>query len=157
MRSLARPERPLVVAAVLLTALVTLWLLVPTVYGHLATYQVGDITVSPTDVEMTEDGEAVAVTFAVHNPTPRAVQFNSGRVNVYDGDTKLSTGTTMQYSKTTIPSGETKRITGTVEIDAEHADQTRRAIETDGLRYLGELDGEIGDNSITITVGGDEP
>ena len=156
MRSLVRPKRPLVVAAVLLTALVTLWLFVPTVLGHFAVFNSASISATPTGATVADDGQSVEVAFEIHNPTSRSVQLSGGHVNVYDGDTRLSDGTTMRLSETTVQSGETKTVTGTIALSEGLADRTRRAVETGELRYSGELDAAIGDHTFTVAAGGDE-
>ena len=155
MRSLVRPKRPLVVGAVLLTALVTLWLFVPTVMGYFATYNVASITASPTDVAVSDDGQTLVVTFEVHNPTSQPIRFHGGHVIVFDGDTRLSDGTTMQAPATTVSGGETATVTGAIGVSGGSEDRARRAAGTGTLRYSGELDAGIRDHTFSVDVGGD--
>ncbi len=125
-RSVLRPERPLLVAAIVVTALVTAWLFVPTMQGHVATMNVGSVDVTTSNTAVTDGGESLTTTLSIHNPTRRDIVFYSGLIHVYDGETQLSDGTTTPFGETTIPAKET--VTLQVEIDLNPTGFPRRNV-----------------------------
>ena len=155
-RSVLRPDRPLVVSAFLLVALVTVWLFVPTVLGHAAVLNADNVGVTPTDARVTDDGRTLAVEFRIRNPTRRAVTVSTGLVHAYDGDARVSDGTTTPFRATVVPAGEARTVTLGIGIEDGYGERVRRGVDERGLRYSGKLRGTIADRSVSISVDGGE-
>ncbi|WP_458206355.1 hypothetical protein [Haladaptatus sp. NG-SE-30] len=151
-RNPLRPKRPLVVGLVLVTAIVTMMLFVPTMQGHIATMNIGSVDVTATEYAVTDGGEHLSATFEVHNPTRRTVVFYSGLLHAYDGQTQLNDGTTTMFDKTAVPAGETVEITANIDLTPATEKQTRRAVQSGSIRLAGEINGEIGQKSVTVPV-----
>lgn len=151
-RSVLRPDRPLLVTLVVATAVVTLWLFVPTMSGHIATMNVGSVDVTVTEYAVSDGGEHLSVTLEVHNPTRRAVVFYSGLLHAADGRAQLSDGTTTGLGETTVPPGGTVEITANIDLAPERASRARRAVESGSVALSGKLRGEIGNEGVTVPV-----
>lgn len=151
--SALRPERPLLVVAVLLTALVTVWLFVPTMQGHLATMNVGTVDVTATEYTVTDDGDHLRVSLQVQNPTRRTVILTNGPIHAYDGQTQLSDGTTTSFDGSRIPAGETVETTVDIDLNPAQVTRAKRAVESESVTLAGTIRGEIGAKDVSISVG----
>ncbi|WP_458185396.1 hypothetical protein [Haladaptatus sp. NG-WS-4] len=150
--SVLRPKRPLVVGAVLVTVLVTLWLFVPTMQGHIAIMNVGSVDVTATEFAVTDGGEHLSVTFDVHNPTGREILFTGSVLHAYAGQTQLNDGTTTMFETTTIPPRETAQITADIDLEPGQQSRAKRAAEDGAISIRGELNGEIGRERVDVPV-----
>ncbi|WP_266076543.1 hypothetical protein [Haladaptatus caseinilyticus] len=150
------PERPLLVGVVLVTALVTGWVFVPTMQGHIATMNTGSVDVTATEYTVTGGGEHLTVALRIHNPTRRAIVLSSGQIHAYDGQTRLTDGTTTSLDETTVPAGETLDLTIDMDLSSEHTSQANQAAKSGSVRVTGMVRGAIGDEgfSIPVRIGG---
>lgn len=149
-----RPNRPFVVAAFTLTAVVTVWLFVPTMFGHIAVMNSDAVEVSATDYAVSDDGEQLLVTFEVNNPTRRSIKLYNGLLYPRAADgTRLSDGTTSPLETVTVvPSGETKTVTVVIGVRKGAGDRVRNAIESGSITLSGKLNGRISDAEVEIPV-----
>lgn len=150
-RSALLPERPLVVGAVFLTALLTAWVFVPTMQGHIAIMNSGSVDVTATEYTVTDDGEHLAIALQIDNPTGRNIVFSNGQIHAYDGEVQLSDGTTTSLDGT-VPAGETLEVNIDMDLDSEQVSQAKRAVESGSVTVSGRLKGEIGDQDVNIPV-----
>ncbi|WP_423745266.1 hypothetical protein V5735_04495 (plasmid) [Haladaptatus sp. SPP-AMP-3] len=151
-RSALRPERPLLVAAVLLTVLVTAWLFVPTMLGHVATMNVGSVDVTTSGATVTDGGQHLTTTLTIHNPTRRDIVFYSGLIHVYDGETQLTDGTTTPLGETTVPARETVTLQVEIDLNPDRTARAKRAIRSGSATFSGNLRGRIGEKGIRVPV-----
>jgi hypothetical protein len=151
-RSVLRPERPFLVAAIVVTALVTAWLFVPTMQGHVATMNIGSVDVTTSNTAVTDDGEYLTTMLSVHNPTRRDLVFYSGLIHVHDGETQLSDGTTTPFGETTIPAKETVTLEVEIDLIPDRVSQTKRAVRSGSASFSGSLRGRIGQESIHVPL-----
>ena len=147
-----RPNRPLLVGAVLITALVTAWLFVPTMLGHIATMNVGSVDASATEYTVTDGGEHLSVTFELRNPTGREIVFYNGQIHAYDGETQLTDGTTTSLGGVSVPAGETVTVTAKMDLKSERTATAKRAADSGSIEVAGTLRGEIGDKEVSVAV-----
>ncbi len=152
--STLRPNQPLLVGAVVVTAIVTAWLFVPTMQGHIATMNVGSVGATPTDYTVTDDGEVLSVSFELHNPTGREISFYSGQIHAFDGNAQLTDGTTTSFGGVSVPPGETVTATVEMNLPPEQKAVAKRAAESGSITFAGKLRGEIGDEDVTVPVDG---
>ncbi|WP_435153281.1 hypothetical protein [Haladaptatus sp. DFWS20] len=151
-RSALLPERPLLVGAVLLTALVTAWVFIPTMQGHVAIMNSGSVDVTATEYTVADDGEHLAIALQIHNPTGRKIAFSSGQIHAYDGEVQLSDGTTTSLDGATVPAGETVEVNIEMDLDSKRVSQTKQAVQSGSITVSGRLKGEIGDQEVRIPV-----
>ncbi|WP_440008755.1 hypothetical protein [Halomicrococcus sp. SG-WS-1] len=151
-RSVLRPERPLLVFVFVLVSLVTVWLFVPTMLGHAAVTNADNVDVTATDARVTDDGRTLAVAFQIHNPTHRAISVSAALVHVYDGDARVSDGTTTPFQRTVVPAGETRTVTLGIGIRDGYEERVRQGTDDRGFRYSGKLRGTIADRTVDVDV-----
>ncbi|MFH5798401.1 hypothetical protein [Haladaptatus sp. CMAA 1911] len=151
-RSVLRPERPLLVAAIVVTALVTAWLFVPTMQGHVAMMNVGSVDVTTSNSAVTDGGEYLTTTLSIRNPTGRDIVFYSGLIHVYDGETQLSDGTTTPFGETTIPARETVTLRVGIDLNPDRVSRTKRAVRSGSASFSGSLRGRIGREGIHVPL-----
>jgi hypothetical protein len=150
-----RPDRPFVAGALVLVALVTLWLFVPTMFGHVAVMNADAIDVTPTAYQVSDDGDAIVASLDVHNPTRRAVTLYSGLLVPRTADgTKLSDGTTSTFEEVvTIPSGETRTMDVRISLGDGQAQRARTAASSPGaITLTGTVRGRISDEDIRVNI-----
>jgi len=151
-RSVLRPERPVLVAAIIVTVLVTAWLFVPTMQGHVAMMNVGSVDVTTSNSAVTDGGEYLTTTLSIHNPTRRDIVFYSGLIHVYDGETQLSDGTTTPFGETTIPARETVTLQVEIDLNPDRVSRTKRAVRSGSASFSGGLRGRIGKEGIHVPL-----
>ncbi|WP_049970845.1 hypothetical protein [Haladaptatus cibarius] len=155
-RSALWPKQPLLVGAVVVTALVTAWLFVPTMQGHLATMNSGSVDVTPTEYAVTDDDEHLSTTLQIQNPTGRDIVFTSSILHAHDGDVQLTDGTTTSFDEIRIPAGETVETTIQIGLDTERASQAKTAVESESVVLSGTVRAQIGDKDVSIPVRAEE-
>ncbi len=150
LRSALVPRRPLLVAALLILALVTAWLFVPTLQGHVAAMNVRSVSVTTSDTSVTDNGTELATTLTIHNPTQRDITFYSGLIHVYNGETQLTDGTSTPFERTTVPSGKTKTIRIMLNLDRDQESHARQAVKSGAIRVSGAVRGYLAKKKIEV-------
>lgn len=151
-RSSLQPERPLLTLAILITALVTVWLFVPTMQGHIAVMNTGSVDVTTSGMSVADGGEHLEITLMIHNPTRRDIVFYSGSLHVYDGETQLSDGTTTPFDETRVPAKGTMPAQIEIDLNPDRISRTRRALNDGSTTVSGSLRGRIGAEGIHVPV-----
>jgi hypothetical protein len=156
-RNSLRPRKPVTLGTFLVVAIVASVLFVPTLSAHIAVLNTVSIDATPTDYAVTDDGETLVVELRVHNPTRADFTAAYGTLYGKVGDQQVTTLVT-DVEETTVPAGETRTVTASVDFTDEHRETAAEAAESGQLAVTGQLRGTIQNErvEIEITMEGDD-
>lgn len=128
--------RLLLVSTFLLLSVATTAVFAQAMTGHLASMHAPSTDVTVSDHEISEN-RTLELTLRLHNPTVGDLELGSALLNVYVDGEMITDGTsTSSFGDVTVPSGETRTVTGELRLREGTVGRLRNAdperIETKG-------------------------